>query len=297
MRYSSRWALAEKTLAIIDRYNEGATLSDVGSEFGASGATIRQILVDAGVKIRRPGNNRRRHALNENFFEHIDSEEKAYWVGFLLADGCISELKNGNEMFALSLNLAKIDLMHIEKFRKALGSSHKITEVKRDGSFVCRINSTKLCKDLIKLNITPRKTHTAIPAIVPEHLRRHYFRGLIDGDGCIAKHPNALGYSLQLAGTKAVVKDFSTWLGLGGKNVYRIKNTSSLHFGLYTQQLVINSLEKLYDGTNIYLDRKYERYQKAIQRWYSMPNRSAIQDRETNLLRWIDLPKQLRLHF
>nr|DAG90196.1 MAG TPA: endonuclease [Crassvirales sp.] len=52
---------------------------------------------------------------NRDFFSVIDTEEKAYWLGFLYADGFISA--SGNTV-GLSISLKDID--HLKKYNNAL---------------------------------------------------------------------------------------------------------------------------------------------------------------------------------
>lgn len=55
-------------------------------------------------------------------FENIDTEEKAYWLGFLYADGCV-----GSKESKVELSLAEKDLRHMEKFRSFIGIENKIS--------------------------------------------------------------------------------------------------------------------------------------------------------------------------
>ena len=48
---------------------------------------------------------------NEHIFDIIDTEEKAYWLGFIYADGCISLKTN-----AFEISLKYDDINHLNKF-------------------------------------------------------------------------------------------------------------------------------------------------------------------------------------
>lgn len=50
----------------------------------------------------------RKYSLNESYFEKIDSEEKAYFLGFLFSDGSVSK-------YSLNLSLAEVDKEILEK--------------------------------------------------------------------------------------------------------------------------------------------------------------------------------------
>lgn len=98
----------------------------------------------------------KKYQVNENYFEKIDSEEKAYWLGFLYADGNVRMHKNKSGI--LKLKLKQSDKKHIEKFSKCLNSNYPIKSgieiIKNKGKeYKCyhstiNIYNTKLVKDL-----------------------------------------------------------------------------------------------------------------------------------------------------
>src|SRR5690606_11965662 len=122
---------------------------------------------------------KRKYNVNDDFFDLIDTEEKAYWLGFLSADGCITR---GN---ILKVRLAKYDENHLSKFLKSLKSDNKIYRDKN--SVEIQISSQKLCDDLTRIGITRNKSLTIKPINLPTEIYRHYWRGIFDGDGSICK--------------------------------------------------------------------------------------------------------------
>ena len=114
-------------------------------------------------------------------FEKIDSEEKAYWLGFLYADGYISFSEN-----KIELSLAEKDVHHIEKFRDFLGINNRICYRPSVKAYRLSFRSDKCKQDLINQGCTPRKSLTLkFPTSkqVPYELIRHFIRGYFDGDG------------------------------------------------------------------------------------------------------------------
>lgn len=67
--------------------------------------------------------------MNSNFFNEITSNNIAYWIGFITADGSVN--KN-----SLSIGLALKDKEHLEKFLKAIQATTPI----RERQSYCQLN-------------------------------------------------------------------------------------------------------------------------------------------------------------
>ena len=133
----------------------------------------------------------RKYPFNERYFEKVNTEEKAYWLGFITADGGINIPGHGRPSgYVLCINLKGDDKKHLEKFGKALGRKAPIYDaVSNYGTTVARyqVGSKKLVSDLMEHGLSPSKSFTCLPWQGNEELMRHYWRGLFDGDGCISK--------------------------------------------------------------------------------------------------------------
>lgn len=93
---------------------EGKTYIAIAKELGVGKKSVSHWIRKAGHKTD-PKNVRntkplRTYSLDENVFEVVDTEEKAYWLGFLYADGYVSDAKNDIE-----IGLAEKDAAHLEK--------------------------------------------------------------------------------------------------------------------------------------------------------------------------------------
>ena len=109
---------------IEQRYVSGLPMRVIGRQLNISYSTVRKRLHEASIKIRPAscGIPSRRLSLNENIFEELDCES-SYWIGMLLADGCIFFMKNQN---SYKVSYSSKDKEHIEKFKSFIGSGHKI---------------------------------------------------------------------------------------------------------------------------------------------------------------------------
>ena len=133
----------------------------------------------------------REYQIDENFFEIINTEEKAYILGFFYADGANCEL-NG-ELIGISFTQLEQDVDILEKIKTAMKADYNFYSCvqKTNGKvkYKFSINSKKLSERLSELGASPRKSLTLkFPnkdIFKSEDLIRHFIRGYFDGDGCI----------------------------------------------------------------------------------------------------------------
>ena len=159
------------------------------------------------VKLNRATPAARKYTFNEHYFDAIDTPDKAYWLGFIAGDGCIS---NG----ALVIGLAAKDVDHLRTLAEDVQSTYPVymgaatVNGKTYPNATLRLSSWRLVEALARHGIEPRKSATLEPWDGPADLIPHYWRGLVDADGHIARGP---GWQIDLVGTEAVVTAFGAW--------------------------------------------------------------------------------------
>lgn len=255
----------EQVAYIIDKYlNENYTLKQLGKEFSCSYPTIRNLLNKHNIQSR---GNKQGYPRNEYYFSKIDTEEKAYWLGFLYADGCVHS--NNNE---ISINIT--DKEHIEKFKIAIGAvNHKITET-NDKRFTnaktlyqFTIKDEQLHKDLIQWGCVPQKSLllNKIPNI-PRDFISHFIRGYFDGDGSLHYLQGTNNYRISFIGTKDFLNDIqkeistnvSLYYGSSGK-AYQLSISGRKQVERILNYLYKDSQEKTR------LNRKYQTYLNCLE--------------------------------
>lgn len=212
-----------------------------------------------------------KYTLNKDYFKQIDSPDKAYWLGFLYADGSIQERKGGGRL--LELSLAEADAHHLEKFLNSIGANnpikHRISKYKDKEYPSCRvfIYNTEFCNDLINLGCTIRKTYTIqFPTndIVPKEYMRDFIRGLFDGDGCIAYGNNGTTLFSTFTGMEHMVQELSSYL-VSEDIIHKIplihhdKRSKACSIYIYGDNNKY-FLDYIYKNCDLYLDRKYNKY-------------------------------------
>jgi hypothetical protein len=205
----------------------------------------------------------RRYALDDCFFDVVDTEAKAYWLGFINADGCVQAGPvgaRGRQRHALSVKLQGSDAGHLRKLKADLAAESPVYFVPAVQQTEIVVSSRHLVESLISLGVTPRKSLTATPWDGPEHLMRHYWRGMVDGDGTIVKHGDrSERWHIGFLGSEAVVEAFRVWAtavtGSAAKKYPKANIWSWKAGGLASPQALAR---ELYVGSTVYLDRKYE---------------------------------------
>jgi len=198
---------------------------------------------------------------DEEYFKNIDTEEKAYLLGFLTADGCI----NNNHVV-----LSSIDFDIILKFKTAInfvGNTQKHTPKSGFGKkdlYIISVPSKTMCKNLANFGIIPNKTHHTFFPEIKKELQKHFIRGVVDGDGCINKyHFSVLGNHLLISEiSNILVKECNL---IKKELVVNNKNTPNIVFIAYYKKLDIKKIiEYLYKDSTIYLERKFEKAKKLM---------------------------------
>lgn len=118
--------------------------------------------------------------------------EKAYLIGYALADGSVVNAKDGTAQRSQVSFEAK-DREPIEIALRVFPTNCRIVKYARHGGFVyrLRLSGQHVVDAFMDHGINPRKSLTATMPPMPERMRFHFMRGLLDGDGCITVRPGA----------------------------------------------------------------------------------------------------------
>lgn len=224
-----------------------------------------------------------KYTYNEDYFKEIDTSEKAYWLGFLYADGCITRFYRGEKLKSMSLELTlkDDDCDHLIKFKDALKSNvpiqHKVVAKKYKADRIV-INSTKMCRDLIKLGCTPTKSLTLeFPNndIVPLEFMNDFIRGYFDGDGGISytegeyfnnaknKYYKQYHYRCYFCGNEQFLIKLKNVLNSNNVKTSDLKKDSrsqAVNLYIYGNDNIENFKKYLYTNDCVNLSRKFDKF-------------------------------------
>jgi DNA-binding transcriptional regulator WhiA len=260
---------------IIQDYNSGMNTVQLSEKYNIHQTTAYRWVKESGIKMRTKSEAKQSYNLNHKAFNNI-TENSAYWVGFLIADGCISISKEGLYSKRLGVNLQIKDLNHMQKLCDFLETEkERIIKGRSTGfgnnSIQCRllISSDEICNNLITYGMN---------GLFSEPIQelcdsRDFWRGVVDGDGCINIHKNVM--LLNILGGRFLVEKFKEYVLTCGIRVKQNKNIRVIYENIKTKHLKYtdkqttslvqfqlhgyearNFAYHLYNGCETFLDRK-----------------------------------------
>ena len=246
---------------IIELYNKGYSFSQVGILVGKSKSGVRGTLRKFNINTNRTLGNydSRKYKIDDDYFECIDTPNKAYILGFIMADGCVMQERN-----TVTITIHRDDVEILEFIRKEFNTEYPL-RVLKEKYLTLSIISKKMVSDLVSLGIVSRKTKVLKLPTIPKPLYPDLFRGYFDGDGSIWFDKQAKAYRIQILGTTDVLNGFKNVLGLRD-NKLRAANKDNTVFRLgYSGNVnVSNILSSVYFEDRFCLKRKFLKYQECV---------------------------------
>jgi len=206
----------------------------------------------------------KRKKFNEDYFEVIDTPEKAYFLGFIFADGCL--INNPKEYrYKLVIKIHNKDEDMLKRFISLLDSEVEIWRSKNRDISEVGFSSKKMINDLKNLGIHQNKTYTIEYPKIDEKLEKHFLRGYFDGDGCIRINKDKRDQSKRgdlriVGGSVKFIQTLNERMGkLFGVNVNKIYGQKNKQYK-FVGWAGMSDIEQIYNGfysdTDLFLIRK-----------------------------------------
>ena len=223
--------------------------------YGIKGDTLKRRLNVIGENYEK----RTKRKFNRSIFHSLDTEEKAYWLGFILADGYINEDKN-----FLRIKLMQADENHLQKFCTFIEEPDDIIKHDTGGAYTkdnpcsfIEFDSKELIEDLKQYNLRQNKSGQEKPLNMPtEKMELAYLRGMIDGDGHIEN--GYFKYVGSLESCQYMKNKFSKWYDFNPNNKYIYEHGTIFSFEIRSKKINDIFKNKIYKDATIYLNRKYQ---------------------------------------
>lgn len=251
---------------IVNLFLSGKTITDIYNEHGISAIFTKKILLERGYELP----TKFKYKLNHKIFNIIDNNDKAYWLGFLFADG---HVRKRNNICEIKLKISIKDSEHLEKFRKFIGSTHPIvtsvSKVKYKNTISTSecvslsVYSKEMFNDLNKLGCVVNKTKRIGQPKIEKKYFNHFIRGYFDGDGCISNNKNNKYKILSFTSASSKIL---LWINeVFSSNEISSRDLNNLKKYYRLRYFRINDLKKIYDfiyyESNVFLERKKNKFQ------------------------------------
>ncbi len=300
----------EAELLITDLYVNGEKSTNLAKKYNCHYVTILNIVKRNKGKVKNYSESHRKNFCDNNYFDVIDTQNKAYFLGLLYADGCIHSKQ---PRFLISLQ--EEDSYILEEFKKDLEYDGVLytkpsNNINHKNQICLEITSNNLKNKLIALGCTPQKSLTlTFPTEeqVPNHLLNHFIRGYFDGDGSVGKsirNINDKEYTesfVQIVGSCSFIEGLSEKLDfLKSFNISLINQGKNKNLSIKSKLDIISMYEYLYKDKCFFLTRKYEIFKNIVEHLQNKPyfySNDVIYQYTTNkefIKTWENLDKLLK---
>jgi hypothetical protein len=181
----------------------GMSLRKIANKYGyadASGLYARCHRLGLTLPPSEPHSRKRTKTFDTRFFHTLDTEVKAYTLGFIAADGGL------DRKWGVKISLHPRDAEILRQMAKAMSCSWKPVPVENGSRIKLALYDIDMVADLSKYGIVARKTYTLpFAQNVPDAMLRHYVRGVFDGDGSVGKQVRLV------TGSKPFFDGFMVW--------------------------------------------------------------------------------------
>lgn len=265
---------------IIKEFKNGLTVAEIPQKLNISQRAVSRVLKDKNINTKR----RNRYTLDESYFDKIDSQEKAYILGFLYADGYVGDENTNN----IIVSVAEQDVDVLEKIvenikftgKLRVRNSYKSSYKTSQRHFVLNFSSKQMACSLRELgfNCIKRNRVSQLPNI-EDFLIRHFIRGFFDGDGSFSFSSNRSAHTLSTGEVKEYIYIKPSFNIVGPTNFMKELAEvlpGSYHFkqsGIDNLVYIMNSSKKdivdiydyLYTDSTIYIKRKHDKFLKFME--------------------------------
>ncbi|WP_459479513.1 helix-turn-helix domain-containing protein [Clostridium saccharoperbutylacetonicum] len=241
----------EKIVINIEQlYSHGKYTTEIDEFLGLRRGTSQYILNKNNIELRHRGPKSK--IQREDFFDNIDCEEKAYFLGYIMADGNVSV--NDNQ-YRLKFHISIKDKEIVDKFLKVINCSNKTSIRYKTESYYVSLTSVHMCKRLIELGVLPCKTgKECIPENIPADLVHHYLRGVFDGDGITDISKKRSGFVGSVTMIYSILKELNEKL-----TVFEAGKNKKVVYFLGGKKFSRKLYDYLYYEATIWLERKRSR--------------------------------------
>lgn len=263
---------------LIQLLEKGKLLKEACQILQISKSGANKYLKKYNYYVKPAGRFQRKYTLNENYFNKIDTFNKAQILGLIFTDGTVSKL---NKLVSIRLHIN--DIEYLEKIKEEIKSNKPLYIIKgktflspytkkkylAGDTAILDMTSVTIHADCIKNGALPAKTwlNLGVPKenIIPSELRKAFILGAFEGDGCISYHAKNSSVYFQIAGAERFCLDIKNII----QNELGIEGNFRPHSTIFVIEYkrildIIKIYHWLYDNANFWMTRKKEKFEQIL---------------------------------
>ena len=263
----------DDVLQMHNMYLSGISRIDIAEKYNICADSVYNLFLKYNFKVKSISHAKQLYNINENYFDVIDTPNKAYIIGLLYADGC--NMTNKRE---ITLSLQEKDKHILERIKDELEYTGPLKFInynskneKHQNQYKLDITNKHMSKVLNDLGVWKNKSLILEwPEWLDEKLYSHFVRGYFDGDGCLYLGKNNCGPAVSFVGTDMFLTKLSDIVeqkldvDLYVKDAGPRYKSVTKEAKIYNRDGIFTFLNWIYKDADLMLVRKYDKYQQFL---------------------------------
>lgn len=239
---------------IIEVFNKGMECRDIPNCLSVSGRAVARVLSEASINTKR----RNRYTLDESYFDVIDSQKKAYLLGLIAADGCVTSYNY--------IAFESIDRELTELLSKEIQYTGEIRIIKPGNynpHYRINFSSPRLASALSKYGVVTGRMSTGV-YYFPKQIEylAAYVLGYFDGDGCAYVNKGRSGGLVCIVGSWEFNYELARILNMGSVEEHQLKKV--YYWRIHSREHIENFYKFIYKDSNLGLQRKKQKIEQIL---------------------------------
>lgn len=255
----------EETEVFYKYYSEGHSLKETAKHFDVNYRDVLHYMLRYGYYTPKKKLSKKKNlCINQDYFQEINTPEKAYFLGLLFSDG---NIRSGLYSKTISIALQSRDKYILDRLKDIICPEKTLNKYKN--SYKLTVQSDKMYDDLMSYGIVENKSQcNYVYPNIPKEFDRDFIRGYFDGDGCITKKSTGYFVISICSNSKIFLESLKEKLleyDIKTRPIYSTNNNRNsafhtLYFSGGDNKLKVRDF--FYNGSSIYLIRKYDKFKE-----------------------------------
>jgi uncharacterized protein (DUF433 family) len=263
----------DEVLEMYNMYLSGISRVNIAEKYSVCADSVYNLFLKYGFQVKSMSHAKQQYKINENYFDEIDTPNKAYILGLLYADGC-----NMTDKHEVTIALQEQDKHILEQIKNELQYDGPLRFINynnknpnHQNQYALDITNKRISSILDQFGVWKNKSLILEwPEWLDKTLYPHFVRGYFDGDGCLYLGKNGKGAEISFVGTEMFLTQLSRvvnellnidlYVKDAGSKYKSVTKSAKIH----RQTGIKLFLDWIYKDADLMMYRKYNKYQQFL---------------------------------